>query len=75
MPLAGTLRAVTVRANARTGAHIVKELQAGGARSLRAIAAGLNQRGVEIGCRTIGEHADQGLPKSRGHCSAVHGMF
>jgi hypothetical protein len=42
------LRARTARADARAGrlAPIVKELQAAGARSLWAIAAGLNARGV-----------------------------
>jgi DNA invertase Pin-like site-specific DNA recombinase len=41
-------KAVTVRANARAAdlAPIVRDLQATGARSLRAIAAALNQRGV-----------------------------
>jgi DNA invertase Pin-like site-specific DNA recombinase len=42
-------KAVTERANARAAdlGPIVRDLQAAGARSLRAIAAGLNDRGVK----------------------------
>jgi DNA invertase Pin-like site-specific DNA recombinase len=49
-------KAVTARANARAAdlAPIIRELEAIGARSLRAIAAGLNERGVRTP-RGIGE--------------------
>jgi DNA invertase Pin-like site-specific DNA recombinase len=48
--------AVTARANGRAAdlAPVVAELQAGGARSLRAIAAGLNERGIRTP-RGVGE--------------------